>query len=100
VFTYVYDFGDEWQLEIPVLGTPPIDHDTLYPHCVDGARSGPPEDSGGPHRYGELLEILADARHPEFGEVSDWIPHGFDPDVFDLRSTNRILDLTFPDGAV
>lgn len=99
-FTYVYDFGDEWELDIRVLGTPAIYHEKTYPYCVEGARSGPPEDSGGPHRYGELLKILTQPSHPEFETMTDWIEPGFDPEVFDLRATNRILSLAFPDGAL
>lgn len=100
VLNYVYDFGDDWELEIRVLGTPPIDHDTSYPHCVEGARAGPPDDSGGPHRYVEALTILTNPAHPEFGELASWFDKSFDPEVFDMRATNRILSLAFPEGAV
>ena len=99
-FNYVYDFGDDWELDISILGTPPIDHDTLYPYCVDGARAGPPEDSGGSHGYTEKLEILTSPSHPDFREMTDWIGPEFQPEVFDLRATNRILTLAFPEGAV
>jgi hypothetical protein len=99
-FTYVYDFGDDWELDISVVGTPPIDEERTYPYCVGGARTGPPEDSGGSHRYGELLEILRQPSHPEFLTITDWIEPGFDPEAFDLRATNRILNLAFSEGAV
>ena len=43
-FGYVYDFGDGWEhrllLEAIALGEPGV----FYPRCVQGARSGPPED--------------------------------------------------------
>jgi Plasmid pRiA4b ORF-3-like protein len=99
-FIYAYDFGDDWELEVNILETPLIDHETSYPYCVDGARAGPPEDSGGPHGYTQLLEILASPSHPDFREMTDWIGPGFQSEVFDLRATNRILALAFPAGAV
>jgi hypothetical protein len=100
VLKYVYDFGDDWELDIRVLGTPSINHDTSYPHCVEGQRAGPPDDSGGPHRYAESLKILASPSHPEFDEIRSWYDKSFDPEMFDLRATNRILSLAFPGGAV
>jgi hypothetical protein len=100
VLNYVYDFGDDWELEIRVLGNPPIDHETSYPHCVDGKRAGPPDDSGGRHRYMESLKILTNPSHPEFVELANWFDKSFEPEVFDLRATNRILSLAFPDSAV
>jgi hypothetical protein len=95
VLTYVYDFGDQWELDIRVLGSPPIDPDTSYPHCVEGQRAGPPDDSGGPHRYTESLKILANSSHPEFEEIRSWYDNAFDPEMFDLRAMNRILSLAF-----
>lgn len=59
-FDYLYDFGDGWTHDVEVLG-PGGD----APGCVDGAGTCPPEDCGGPHGYAELLDALADRRHPE-----------------------------------
>jgi hypothetical protein len=52
--TYVYDFGDEWRVDIKVVS------DTVAPEpvqveCVAGELAAPPEDSGGPVAYTNLL---------------------------------------------
>jgi hypothetical protein len=44
--------------------------------------------------------ILANPSHPEFDEIRSWHDKSFDPEMFDLRATNRILSVAFPDGDV
>src|SRR3954467_11502528 len=58
-FTYLYDFGDNWDhdLTVPGVGGAP-------PACIDGRGDCPPEDCGGPHGYAQLREALADPTHP------------------------------------
>ena len=94
-FTYNYDFGDDWEHDIEVMAVRGHDPGMVYPYCVDGARAGPPEDCGGPHGYSELLQILADPEHPEHRERREWAGPHFLPDVFDIRATNRVLELAF-----
>ena len=96
---YTYDFGDDWVHDIRLVATHPQHPDAQYPCCVDGARAGPPEDSGGPHGYAELLRQLADPTDPEFLASRTWVGAHFQPDTFDLRAANRILMLAFPDRA-
>ena len=97
-FDYVYDPGDDWQHEVVVEDRLAPQPDVSYPVCTGGARACPPEDSGGPHRYGEILEILQNPAHPDFSELSEWLAEGFQPETFDLRATNRILMLAFGGG--
>ena len=79
VFRYDYDFGDGWEHDVRVEG-----HRTAEaPACLDGARACPPEDSGGPHGYARLLEILADPRHPEHRDAAEWLGRPVDPERFD-----------------
>ena len=92
---YTYDFGDDWHHEVRLVGTRPLNPDLIYPVCIDGARAGPPEDAGGPSGYERLLEILADPTNPEFLEMRAWAGSHFHPETFDLRATNRILQLAF-----
>jgi len=54
-----------------------------YPVCTGGERACPPEDCGGPHGYGELLEIIMDPAHARYGEMTAWAGAGFDPERFD-----------------
>lgn len=62
-----------------------------YPLCVGGARACPPEDSGGPHGYENLLEQLADPKHEEHDSSVTWVGGHFDPAGFDVNMTNRAL---------
>jgi hypothetical protein len=93
--TYLYDFGDDWHHDIEVIDVRKHEDGMEYPFCTDGARAGPPEDCGGPFAYQELLEILADAKHPEHRERREWAGPHFHPEVFDIRTTNRVLRLAF-----
>jgi hypothetical protein len=97
-FRYTYDFGDDWVHDLTVESIAPADPDMAYPVCTGGARAGPPEDSGGPHGYSEILEILQNPEHPDFAQYQDWLSDGFQPECFDLRATNRILMLAFGGG--
>jgi hypothetical protein len=92
---YTYDFGDDWEHDIRVITVRAHDPGAVYPYCVDGARAGPPEDCGGPHAYQEFLDILADPKHPEHRERREWAGPHFSPEVFDIRATNRVLELAF-----
>ena len=62
-----------------------------YARCVDGKRACPPEDCGGPWGYGELLEIIADPKHPEHEERMEWMGGEFDPEAFDPDAVNAEL---------
>ena len=85
-FSYEYDFGDGWEHQIVFEGCPERDVKTTYPLCVKGARNCPPEDSGGPHMYGRLLNPSNDP-DDEFSEwVGDW-----DPDTFDAQQVTQSL---------
>lgn len=55
MLSYDYDFGDFWEHDVRIEARLPVDPNIRYPICLDGARSGPPEDSGGPRAYTELL---------------------------------------------
>jgi|ERR1700674_3192547 len=88
-FIYTYDMGDGWEHEIRVEEIhegPP-----QQVQCLEGARSCPPEDCGGPYGYEELLEIIFDPKHSEYRERRDWLGESFDPELFDVEIVNRRL---------
>ena len=89
-FLYNYDFGDDWQVDLKferkIEGT-----DASIPVCIEGERAGPPEDCGGPYGYMNLLEILANPKHPEREETLEWLDEDFDPAAFDLTTVNAEL---------
>lgn len=94
-FHYDYDFGDGWTHRVELLGAAELSgHEVL---CIDGANRGPVEDSGGPHGYRRLVEILGDKAHPEYQEASSWFFRvtgefrSFNPAAFDLAASGRRL---------
>lgn len=92
---YTYDFGDNWEVLIEVEGTERVD-DMKYPVCTDGERSGPPEDCGGIPGYEHLLNVLDNPEHPDYKEYKEDY-EGFDPGVFDIDETNKIIKYIFYD---
>jgi len=71
-FTYLYDFGDEWDHVIEIEGVQEAEFRRQYPICIAGAEPCPPEDCGGPQGYRELRAILNDPRHPRYAECTSW----------------------------
>jgi hypothetical protein len=96
---YIYDFGDDWDLEIVVekQHTATANSDRAgYPRCIGGRRAAPPEDSGGIGAYSHLVAALADADHPDHINVIDWLDMAhaqpdFDPAYFDPGAVNHAL---------
>jgi hypothetical protein len=86
---YEYDFGDGWEHDIVVERADAVRNPV--PTCLDGRRSGPPEDCGGPFGYGNLLEVLADPSHPEHAEMLEWAGPDLHPEHFDVDATNKQL---------
>lgn len=91
-FLYRYDFGDSWEHEIVVEKQLPPDPDVKYPVCLEGQRCCPPEDVGGMWGYEEFLEAIADPKHEEHKSYLEWIGGSFDPEAFDLKRINEILE--------
>jgi hypothetical protein len=90
VIDYVYDFGDDWEHRLTVTDVRAGDPGVRYPRYVGGERNGPPEDCGGIPGFYELLEALADPKHPRHAELSEWID-GYDPDAIDELSIKYAL---------
>jgi hypothetical protein len=87
---YDYDFGDDWEHSITlkkILDVPP----KQIPICISGKRNCPPEDSGGPFGYKELLRILKNPNHKEYDEIKQWFGKKFSPEYFDVARTNKLL---------
>lgn len=86
---YEYDFGDGWEHDVVVERVDPVSEPV--PTCLDGRRSRPPEDCGGPHGYANLLEALGDPNHPEHAEMREWAGPYFHPEECDLAFINKQL---------
>ena len=91
-FTYLYDFGDGWEHLVEVLAVEPFDATVAPVSCLDGARSAPPEDCGGPSGYEHLLDALADPDDAEHEEMLIWAGEGFDPEFFDRDAVDQRLE--------
>jgi hypothetical protein len=95
--SYVYDFGDDWRHKIEVEGIGAAEPGVTYPRCLTGRRAAPPEDCGGVWGYAELIEILGDPTHPEYGDRLEWLglppdsADEFDPAEFSAAEVNEML---------
>lgn len=85
-FVYRYDFGDDWEHDIEVLGA-----GAERPGCVYGEGPCPPEDCGGPGGYDRLRAVLADPAHPDHSMMRQWA--GELPD-FDQDDADRLVRQT------
>jgi hypothetical protein len=90
-FVYTYDFGDDWEHEVTVEGVAPFTPFASAVTFLGGERACPPEDSGGPHGYMELLEAVQHPESPGARERLEWLGR-FDPEALDLRRIVRTLE--------
>src|SRR5436190_12009282 len=60
---YVYDFGDGWEHTVKIERLIDPVPGIVYPRLINAVGRCPPEDSGGPWGYAELLDALADPKH-------------------------------------
>lgn len=90
-FEYTYDFGDDWEHDVLVVKIDSALERLPRARCFHGERACPPEDCGSVPGYEEILEVLADPKHPQHVQWDDWLPPGFDPTRFDVDGVNRQL---------
>jgi len=93
-FTYVYDFGDNWEHLVEIEQELPAERNVRYPRCIEGARACPPEDSGGAWEYAHFLEVIRNPKHEEHDDILEWVGGSFDPEAFDLNEVNEALKET------
>ena len=91
---YLYDFGDGWEHDLVLEAVLAPAPNELYPLCVAGDRSGPPEDVGGPFGYEQYLQALADPDHERHEEWIGW-RGPFDPEAFSIAGVNELLKRKF-----
>jgi len=89
--SYEYDFGDGWDHIILLEKILEPDKKLVYPVCIDGARNCPPEDCGGVWGYSQLVETMADKKHPEYKDMKEWLGYIYKPEKFDLKEANHRL---------
>lgn len=93
-FVYSYDFGAGWQHDVLLEAMLLPEPEALYPRCLEGARNGPPEDSGGPFGYMDYLAALSNPKHKEHKDMLAW-RGPFDGEEFPLARINALLQRSF-----
>jgi hypothetical protein len=89
-FSYVYDFGDDWDHTLAIEKLiPASDHPPMMT-CLAKKNRGPLEDSGGLWGYYDKLRIMADPNDPRHEEIAEWMD-AIDPTEFNLEAVNQRL---------
>src|SRR5205807_7847398 len=88
-FTYVYDYGDDWEHELLLEATLMPKPAVTYPRCLADERRCPPEDAGGIGGYADYLEAMFDPNHAEHEERMMW-RGPFDAEEFSVEKVNPI----------
>lgn len=94
VDTYTYDFGDDWRHSVRLEKLLAMKPTPKSATCIEGARSCPPEDVGGPHGYLEFLRVLFTPEPDEIEEqrhLKRWSGGRFDPERFDLAKQDKAV---------
>ena len=89
-FTYVYDFGDNWQHDINLGRVRETREGEEYPALIDASGRCPPEDCGGVYGYKRLIEVLGDPSHNQHEEMREWCGP-FDPEEVDEQTIRAHL---------
>lgn len=89
-FTYLYDFGDDWEHQIKIEKVLPAEA-MIHPVCMAGEHACPPEDVGGAPGYVDFVQAISDPHHPEHQEMLEWCGGSFDPYGFDIARVNQNL---------
>ncbi|MDH6304450.1 hypothetical protein M2459_001183 [Parabacteroides sp. PF5-5] len=70
IYTYVYDFGDNWHHKITIEDI--VDTKAIRATCLEGKGATPPEDSGGVWGYETMKFILARPEHSQYKSTREW----------------------------
>ncbi|GBE40931.1 plasmid pRiA4b ORF-3-like protein [bacterium BMS3Bbin09] len=82
---YIYDYGDDWEHVVKLEKILEHAEGAMYPVCIDGERTCPPEDCGGIWGYEEFLEAIIDPAHERHEELLEWVGGDFDPEHFEIK---------------
>ena len=92
ILSYVYDYGDNWELTLRLESVLAAAPGTPSAVAVDGRRAGPPEDCGGCRTADELADVVEDPSRFDLDEVNEALQgpflvlreHGLDPRLVDV----------------
>ena len=89
-FSYTYDMGDEWVVDLTVDGFQEGPVRTRY-RCLAGERAAPPDNCGGPLFYDAYAPYLPVGYDPDDSWSLEAFPSDFNPAAFDIDELNRQL---------
>ena len=90
VFSYIYDFGDDWRHTI-TLTQINASISEASPLCLDGAGCCPMEDVGGVWGHQHMLDVLSTPNHPEKEHFLEWADTEYNAAHFSCDEVNREL---------
>ena len=90
----LYDFGDNWRLDLLLEAITIPEAEAHYPRCITGERRTPPEDVGGVSGYERYLDALSDPDDDEHEDMLCW-RGPFAPETFPIESVNEKLQRRF-----
>lgn len=73
VLEYIYDYGDNWDLQIRLETVGSYDPEAPVVTCIDGERAAPPEDCGSRRTAEDLAEILKNPAYFNLDEANESI---------------------------
>jgi hypothetical protein len=93
--SYVYDYGDNWELTLTLEEVLPATPGTPAAACVDGSLPAPPDDSRFAYRDGGLAAVVDDPAHFDPAELNQRLARswytlwarGFHPRLLELAGT-------------
>ena len=93
---YTYDFGDDWEHRITLLGLEEVSEDVgALPRCTGATGRAPEEDSGGVWGWSDLLAAAEDPAAEEHEEAREWLGlapgERVDPRAVDVEECDRRL---------
>lgn len=91
-FSYVYDFGDNWEHAIQIVKIYEVHDPKEMLKLLAGSKAAPPEDIGGIPGYEYLKEVLSDPKHVEYAHMLEWVGDDFDPALFDEKEISIRLE--------
>lgn len=102
--TFVYDFGDYWEIELTRVTDLPADMYIypIMPLCVDGQMMAPLEDVGGVGGWEGFLEVMKDPQNSDYEMFREWAgikeDDVFMPEYFLPRDVNAVFAEQMLDG--
>ena len=84
--TYVYNYTYGWNHTVELKEIQPMVFGPTYPICQEGAGACPPDDSGGPHGYTYMRDLLSYPDDPRHDEAVKLLGYDFNPQYFDPKA--------------